>query len=181
MWPPASAWVSKRRLDISSAVRRISNSLSVRSNPTTPSIAPRSVSKTFLAMPSRRWFSATLETNSLSSPNKLLATVQPLSSSPKRLPTGTRTFSRKTSFHKRLPLNATKGSTEIPGVERSISRKLMPFCGCTSGLLRTRQKIQSACSAPEVQIFCPSTTYSSPSRTARVPTDARSEPACGSE
>jgi len=32
----------------------------------------------------------------------------------------------------------------IPGVFMSSSRKLMPFCGLSSWLVRTRQNIQSA-------------------------------------
>ena len=46
----------------------------------------------------------------------------------------------------------------MPGLARSMSRKLMPFCGCAVGSVRTRQKIQSASSAPLVQIFWPVTT-----------------------
>ena len=57
----------------------------------------------------------------------------------------------------------------------------MPRCLGASGSVRVRTWIQSACRAPEVQIFCPLITYSSPSRTARVRSDARSEPEPGSE
>ena len=57
----------------------------------------------------------------------------------------------------------------------------MPCCFFASGSVRTRQKIQSAYCASVVQVFWPLTTYSSPSRTAVVFSDARSEPALGSE
>ena len=57
----------------------------------------------------------------------------------------------------------------------------MPRCFGASGSVRASMKSQSAWCAPEVQIFWPLTTYSSPSRMARVCSDARSEPAPGSE
>ena len=57
----------------------------------------------------------------------------------------------------------------------------MPSCFFTVGSVRTRQKIMSAYCASVVQVFWPLTTKWSSSRTARVLTDARSEPAPGSE
>ena len=57
----------------------------------------------------------------------------------------------------------------------------MPRCFGASGSVRASMNIQSAYCAPEVQIFCPLITKSSPSRTARVCSDARSEPEPGSE
>ncbi len=58
----------------------------------------------------------------------------------------------------------------------------MPFCGLSAlGSVRTRVKIQSPNCPSVVHVFCPLTTYSSPSRTAVVRRDARSEPASGSE
>ncbi len=57
----------------------------------------------------------------------------------------------------------------------------MPRCFGASGSVRASMNIQSARWAPEVQIFWPLMTYSSPSRTARVCSDARSDPAPGSE
>nr|WP_312007921.1 hypothetical protein [Nocardioides alcanivorans] len=47
--------------------------------------------------------------------------------------------------------------------------------------MRTSAWPHSANCAPEVQTFWPLSTQSSPSRTARVATAARSEPAAGSE
>jgi hypothetical protein len=57
----------------------------------------------------------------------------------------------------------------------------MPRCFLAVGSVRTRQKIQSPYWPSVVQVFCPLTTYSSPSRTALVLSEARSEPALGSE
>ncbi len=56
----------------------------------------------------------------------------------------------------------------------------MPLCGGASGSVRTASQTQSAVSPLVVQIFWPFTTYSSPSRTARVFRAARSVPASGS-
>jgi hypothetical protein len=63
----------------------------------------------------------------------------------------------------------------------SISSIEMPRCFFASGSVRTRQKIQFAYWASVVHVFCPLTMYSSPSRTAAVFSEARSEPAFGSE
>ena len=57
----------------------------------------------------------------------------------------------------------------------------MPACLAASGSVRTRANIMSAWAAVEVQIFWPLITKSSPSSTARVCSEARSEPAPGSE
>ena len=72
------------------------------------------------------------------------------------------------------------GFTVTPGVSMSNSTKEMPSCLGLSGSVRTRQNIQSAKLAPEVQIFEPLTMKSSPSSTARVFRLARSEPEPGS-
>src|ERR1700735_4174525 len=63
----------------------------------------------------------------------------------------------------------------------STSTNEMPSCFLASGSVRTRQKIQSAHCASVVHVFWPLITYVSPSRTALVVSDARSEPALGSE
>ncbi len=72
------------------------------------------------------------------------------------------------------------GRTVMPGDFMSTSRKLMPVCGLPSVLVRTRQKIQSACWPRVVQVFWPLTMYLSPLRSARVFRLARSEPEPGS-
>ena len=56
-----------------------------------------------------------------------------------------------------------------------------PSCFLASRLVRTRQKIQSATWARVVQIFWPLTTHSPSTSSARVVSEARSEPASGSE
>ncbi len=56
-----------------------------------------------------------------------------------------------------------------------------PLCAGASGSVRVTQKHQSARCASVVQTFWPLMTHSSPSRTARVWTFERSEPAFGSE
>ena len=57
----------------------------------------------------------------------------------------------------------------------------MPACFLASGSVRASTKIQSAYCPSVVQVFCPLTIQSSPSRTAVVRSPARSEPASGSE
>ena len=71
--------------------------------------------------------------------------------------------------------------TSNPGVPVGVSRIEIPRCFSASGSVRTRRKQNSAEFAYDVQIFCPLTTYSSPSRTAAVLSAARSDPASGSE
>ena len=56
----------------------------------------------------------------------------------------------------------------------------MPRCLASVGLVRHSTKIQLAVWPLDVQIFWPLITHSSPSRTARVPRLARSEPLSGS-
>ena len=56
----------------------------------------------------------------------------------------------------------------------------MPLCFGASGSVRTNVRITSASCAPDVHTFCPLTTKCSPSRTAEVRSDARSDPAPGS-
>ena len=66
------------------------------------------------------------------------------------------------------------------GSRMSTMKKVIPRCFGASGSVRAIRMPKSACWALEVQTFWPSTTHSSPSRTARVASDARSEPAPGS-
>ena len=70
----------------------------------------------------------------------------------------------------------------MPGVwMSSIITNEIPRCLGASGSVRTRANIASAVCAADVQIFWPLITNSSPSRTARVDSEARSEPEPGSE
>ena len=57
----------------------------------------------------------------------------------------------------------------------------MPLCLGASGSVRARQIAQSACRACDVQTFCPSSSHPPAILTARVRSDARSDPAPGSE
>src|SRR5215471_15893220 len=56
----------------------------------------------------------------------------------------------------------------------------MPWCFGAVGAVRASRMPSSLWCAPELQTFCPFTTHSSPSRTARVRKPARSDPAPGS-
>ena len=69
----------------------------------------------------------------------------------------------------------------MPGVFISIKIYEIPLCLGASGSVRTKQNIISENCALEVQIFCPFIIKSSPSSTALVWREARSEPDPGSE
>lgn len=107
--------------------------------------------------------------------------LQPWLMGPTRLARGTRSLSKNTSQNSELPVRFLIRRTVMPGLFMSASRKLMPSCFFAFGSVRTSMKIMSASCANEVQIFWPSTTNSSPSRTAVVRRLARSEPAEGSD
>ena len=87
--------------------------------------------------------------------SRYLAIVQPRPSSPTRLEAGTRTSVKKVSFTWRRPFMVMIGRTSMPGAVIGKMRKEMPSCFFGSSLVRTRQKIQSAWCASEVQIFWP--------------------------
>jgi hypothetical protein len=89
---------------------------------------------------------------------------------------------KKTSLKSRSSRSVTdaKGLRTTPGVSVGISSTLMPWCLGASGSVRTNVSTTSASWAPEVHTFCPLTTKWSPSRSALVRSDARSEPAPGS-
>lgn len=116
-----------------------------------------------------------------SKPSNALAMLQPSLIFPTRFFLGTRTLSKKVSQKEAPPSIWRIGRTEIPGDFFSISRKLIPCCFCPLVSVRTRAKIQFAESARDVRVFCPLTTESSPSASARVCSEARSDPASGSE
>ena len=69
----------------------------------------------------------------------------------------------------------------MPGNDMSRIRQEMPLCFGASGSVRTYSWHHLARCPSEVQIFWPLTTKWSPSRTARVRSEARSEPASGSD
>src|SRR6266481_345990 len=113
--------------------------------------------------------------------SKYFAMSHPLFSFPTRFAFGTSTSSKKVWQNGDAPEMSVIGLVETPGLSMSNNRKLMPSCLGASGSVRTRQKIQSALSAYEVQILEPLTTNWSPLSSARVCSEARSEPEPGSE
>ena len=68
------------------------------------------------------------------------------------------------------------GRTSTPGAFISTSKKLIPLCLGASGSVLANINNQSASCAPEVHIFVPLITKSSPSSTALVCKEAKSEP-----
>ena len=67
-----------------------------------------------------------------------------------------------------------------PGAANGTRNAVRPWCFGTSKSVRVMARPQSAKRAPDVHTFWPFRTHSSPSRTARVVSEARSEPAEGS-
>ena len=106
--------------------------------------------------------------------------VQPWLIRPTRLSFGTRTLSKKVSQNSSPISMLGIARTVMPGLSIGTSRKLIPSCFFACLSVRTSRKIQLASIAREVQIFWPLTTHSSPSSTASVRSDARSDPAFGS-
>ncbi len=108
-------------------------------------------------------------------------TCQPPFSGPKRFSAGTRTFSRKRSFSSASPLAMGMGRTESPGLSIGTSRQLRPLCRSSGAPVRTRSAQCVANCAQLIQRLRPLTTNPSPTRSARVATFVRSEPASGSD
>ncbi len=88
---------------------------------------------------------------------------------------------KNTSLNDAPPVIWRRGLTSTPGAAMSTIKALSPLCLGSSVSLRHRISPIAEYWAPEVQTFWPFTTHSSPSRTARVRTDAKSDPAAGSE
>ena len=93
---------------------------------------------------------------------------------------GTNTSSRNTSLNIAMPVSSRSGRTSMPAVFMSSMKKEIPSCLGASGSVRARRIPQSARSAIEVQTFWPLTSQPPSIRSARVVSDARSEPAPGS-
>ena len=110
-----------------------------------------------------------------------LATRHPSWTSPTTFSFAVRTSVKKTSLNSWVWAMLTMGRMSMPGWSMGASRNVIPLCLICSGAVRHRMKIQLAVWASEVQIFWPLITHSSPSSTARVPSEARSEPELGSE
>ena len=109
-----------------------------------------------------------------------LATFQPSPTAPTRCASGTTAPSRNTSLKSTSPVMCRNGRTSTPGWCRSRRKYVMPWRFGTSGSVRASRTPKSARCAHVVHTFCPVTIQSSPSRSARVASDARSEPAPGS-
>jgi hypothetical protein len=85
------------------------------------------------------------------------------------------------SLNSASPVIWTKGRTSTPSWSMSIRKYVRPRCLGASGSVRATSMHHLASCAYVVQTFCPVTTHSLPLRTARVFSDARSEPEPGSE
>ena len=111
----------------------------------------------------------------------VIATCQPSPSSPTRIESGMRTSSMNTSLNSASPVICTSGRTSTPGACMSSTKYERPLCFGTSGFVRARSIPHRDMCASVVHTFCPLTTHSSPSRSARDDRPATSEPALGSE
>ena len=109
------------------------------------------------------------------------ATFQPSPTAPSRSVSGIRTSVKKTSLNEAPPLICRIGRTSTPGASIGTRKAVSPACLATDESVRQISSPHAENRAPELHTFCPLTTHSSPSRTARVPSPARSEPAPGSE
>ena len=110
----------------------------------------------------------------------MLATVQPLLTSPMRARSCTTASVKNTSLNAVWPVISLSGRTSTPGWCMSSANQVMPWCLGASGLVRASSIPRSARWPPEVHTFWPLTIQTSPSFTARVVSPARSEPAPGS-
>jgi hypothetical protein len=109
-----------------------------------------------------------------------LPTLQPLLMSLSMSSFAARASVKKVSQKGEAPAISLIGRVSMPGWCMSMSRKLMPSCFLEVSV-RTRAPHQSAYWAPEVQIFEPLTRQWSPASSHLVVSEARSEPAPGSE
>ncbi len=108
------------------------------------------------------------------------ATVHPPLTSPNRWESGTRTSVKKTSLKVEPPVIWRSGRTSTPGACMSTTKPVRPRCFSSPGSVRQMISPMSDTWAPDVQTFWPLMIHSSPSRTARVCSEARSEPEDGS-
>ena len=128
--------------------------------------------------PPRRVTAPPMETRSFMS--VVTATRQPSPSPPRRAVSGMRTSVKKTSLNSASPVIWKSGRTSTPGACMSTRNAVIPLCLGTSGLVRATISPKDEMCASVVQTFCPLSTHSSPSRSARVDRPATSEPAPGS-
>ena len=109
------------------------------------------------------------------------AARQPSPTSPTRYASGTRVSVMYTSLNSASPVICRKGRTSTPLARMSRAKYVIPLCFGASGSVRATSMPQSARWASVFHTFCPLMIHSSPSRTARVPSPAKSLPAPGSE
>jgi hypothetical protein len=106
--------------------------------------------------------------------------IRPWFTSPMRLTRGTRTSS-KNVWLTRWSRQLMRGRTSMPGKSIGIMMSDRPRCLGASWSVRTSSHSCVAEWAKLFQILEPLITHSSPSRSARVRSEARSVPASGSE
>ena len=109
------------------------------------------------------------------------ATFQPLPTPPTTFASGIRASSMNSSLNSASPVIWRSGRTCTASCSMSIRKYVRPLCLATSESVRATSMHHFEYCAPLVHTFWPVTTHSSPSLTARVFSDARSEPASGSE
>ena len=108
------------------------------------------------------------------------ATRHPSPSFPRRAVSGIRASVKKTSLNSASPVIWKSGRTSTPGAFMSTRNAVIPLCLGTSGFVRATMSPKDETCASVVQTFCPLSSHSSPSRSARVERPATSEPAPGS-
>ncbi len=108
------------------------------------------------------------------------ATLQPWFTSPRRWSSGTRTSVKNTSLNEAPPVIWRSGRISMPGARMLTMKPVRPLCLGRSGSVRQMISPMSEYCAPDVHTFWPVMTHSSPSRSALVCSEARSEPAPGS-
>ena len=115
-----------------------------------------------------------------SNPRSTFATRHPSLTSPTTFCLGVLASLKNTSLKSWRLLMLIMGRHSTPCCCIGTRRKEMPLCFGASGAVRQRTKIQLAVWPLDVQTFWPLITHSSPSRTARVPRFAKSDPLFGS-
>src|SRR5581483_11324619 len=113
-------------------------------------------------------------------PSVPITTFHPPSTSPTTLPAAVLAPAKNTSQNSSPPARLRMVRTSTPGWWRGTSSIEIPRWRGASRLVWHSTYSQSARCPKVVQTFCPSMTHSSPSSSARVVSEARSEPAPGS-
>ena len=116
-----------------------------------------------------------------SNPSSVMAVFQPLPTPPTTWSARAFASVKKNSQNSAWPVRVRIGRTRMPGWSIGSSSIEMPACLAAVGSVRARTKIQLAASPAVCQVFWPLTTHTSPTSSARVRSEARSDPASGSE